>query len=282
MFDEQSVAHHFHAQGYNDLVRAPDHKTILWGGCQASVLLFLLRSFTKNNSLSMLDIASMAEMCGVGFFDIKYATKISYAAIPLIAKFALPNHKVAFYHTATLDEIDAQKPTNYFGEEAKRVYLSMAGDPNTHYGASEEEQIEAIKRTMRSSGAAIPLLHTNTLYQSSNSKRNLLIKLAGGISQSLKKTDSLHAVALTGTDIHDNITVVDPEPGYLNTPWLALLDSISLLRVKTGKLSYVHAQAYAKNHHPYKSVVYPVTPDLLGSALRWCTVTINPRPISQH
>lgn len=164
MFTSTEIRINYHAQGYNDLERAPDGRTILWGGCQASALLFILRSFTKNPNLSMLDIAKMAEKCDVEFFDPKYATKISYPAVYRIANIALPNHRVELYHTATYEEIRDQEPTNYFGREARKVYLDMYEERKTHYGADIASQSASISKTLSNGGAAIPLLDANTLY----------------------------------------------------------------------------------------------------------------------
>lgn len=223
----------------------------------------------------MLDIANMAEKSGVGFFDLEYATKISYAAIYTIANLALPNHRVDFYHTAAYEEIRAQKPTNYFGIEARKVYLDMNGKQTTHYGANEYSQAASISKTLRNGGAAIPLLDANTLY--GNKKKKGILKLADKNSSHKGKASPLHVVALTGLTESGDISVVDPEPGYSNTPILALLDSLNMLRIKSGKLTYDQAQEYAKKYHPYHSVYYSLPTTTIIDALRWCTITINPR-----
>lgn len=251
-------------QGYNYAESTPDGSVKLGGGCQASSLLIALRLFEGNKYLTMDNISMAADRLGLAFHDKEYATRISYASIPLIAAFALPRSDVRFNHTMTTEEISKFPPTTFYGNEANRLYVNMPRISNltSLFGISTSEQVADIRKSLRSGGIAIPLVHPNTLYSSDDPET----------------ASFLHVVVVSEyNDATDCVRVIDPSPGFSHMPAFKRLRGEGRLKIRANTIRDIQSvNQVARKFHPLKSIDYFIPVKKLEESLRSVSTIIEP------
>lgn len=260
----ESLEGYYYQQGYNYRDWTPDHSVKLGGGCQASALLIAMRLMEDNIALTMDNVEIAANRLGLAFLDKEYATRISYASIPIIAAFNLPRHSVKFYNKKSLQDIEGFGNTTFFGNEANRVYLNMPRISNleSNFGVTLPDQIENMKRVLQSGGVAIPLVHGNTLY---DSKDHATAKM-------------FHAIVLGSYNAaSDTVRIVDPSPGFSHIPSFEKLRDEGKLRIRANSVRRLSSiKAIAKKFHPLGSIDYELPMSKVTNSLRVVSTTIEP------
>lgn len=260
----ESIGEYYYQQGFNYADSTPDHSMKLGGGCQASALLISCRLLEKNPNLTMDNVSFWADRLGFAFLDKTYATRISYATIPVAAAMILTDHQIQLQHTETLEHISSLKTTKFFQLESIRAYSNMPRASNLAclFGISAEQQIQEIKSGLSLGGLAIPLVHLNTLYGSDNPTTD----------------DLLHVVVAINYDKHsEKIRIIDPNPGFSHLPRFSQRRSAGTLKIMTNVIrSFETIKSIAKKFHPLGAVDYWVPLSVFEKSLRTCSTIITP------
>lgn len=257
----ESLDSYYYQQGYNYIDTVPNSETKLGGGCQASSLLIGLRLMSGNPNLTMGDVSAKAIEEGLIFYDLGCADRISYASIPVISSSMLVGHNVRLSIETPLEKI-TEESTNEFGREANRIYLNIPKRENLSavYGVDKSHQVENMLEVLSNDGIAIPLVHPNTLHESTNPDTQ----------------GFLHAIVLTGYNKNNQtVSVIDPNPGFSSVPNFAIRKNEGRLKIPSNRIHSIEmANRVANKYHPQGSVVYDVSVNLLENALRGVSTTI--------
>lgn len=260
----ESLEGYYYQQGYNYKDWAPDNSVKLGGGCQASSLLIAMRLMENNSELSMDNVQIAANRLGLAFQDRDYATRISYASIPIIAAFNLPRHRVKFFNSKTLQEIESYGNSTFYGNEANRLYLNMPRITNleSNFGVSLADQIGNMRHVLQSGGVVIPLVHGNTLYDSNDHATEKM----------------LHAIVVGSyNEEADTVRIIDPSPGFSHVPSFESRRDEGTFKIRANSVRrFTSIEAIAKKFHPLGSIDYELPISKVHNALRSVSTTIEP------
>jgi hypothetical protein len=256
---------YYYQQGFNYADSVPDDNTKFGGGCQASSLLIGVRLMSGNPHLTMSNIFDEANKMGLVHYDLGFADRISYGAIALIASSLLKDCKVTIFLETPLEEI-TEESTNVFGRESNKIFLNIPNmssrkNLSIEYGVNKKTQVEQISKVLGGDGIAIPLIHPNTLHQSTN-----------------PDTDCFkHAIVLTGFNRkNQTISVIDPNPGFTGIPNFASRKDKGTLKIPSNRVHSIEmANRIASKYHPRGSVIYEIDIELLEKSLRGVSTTIS-------
>lgn len=255
----------YYQQGYNYADFDPSGKFKLGGGCQASSLLMAIRLVTTNQEWSMDDVSKAAVESGLVFNDPKYANRISYVAIPVVAAKLLPNFEVNLSLASNQEDISVSDNSSFYSQESNSTYLNMPNISNlkTTFGMSSKVQTENIRDALIAGGIAVPLVHPNTLFNSDNPETQ----------------GFLHAMVLYGYDENtDKVRVLDPSPGFSRMRGFSKQKAEGRLRIVANKIHpFERVNMIASKHHPMGRVDYEVPLSLLEQSLRYVSTTIVPK-----
>jgi hypothetical protein len=131
----------------------------------------------------------------------------------------------------------------------------------TKFGVTLSDRLNSIRQTLKTGGLAIPLVHTNTLYDSKNPVTDKM----------------LHAVVLADFNENDGtVRVIDPSPGFSHMPVFEKLRDEQKLKIRANSIRRLSSiNAIAEKFHPLGSIDYVLPMSRIKDSLRSVSTTIE-------